>query len=60
VAKGYNLTPDYVLYKMSYANTILYGSVLLSGDEETKKSGEKLINADDPKNRDEIRKELYG
>jgi hypothetical protein len=44
---------------MSYANTILYGSVLLSSDEE-KKPAEKVINADDPKNRDEIKKELYG
>jgi len=59
VAKGYNLTPDYVLYKMSYANTILYGSVLLSSDE-VKEPAKKLINADDPANRDEIRKELFG
>lgn len=59
MAKGYNLTPDYVLYKMSYANTILYGSVLLSSDE-VKGPGKKVINADDPANKDEIRKELFG
>lgn len=59
MAKGYNLTPDYVLYNMSYANTILYGSVLLSSDE-VKEPAKKVINADDPANKDEIRKELFG
>jgi len=44
---------------MSYVNTILYGSVLLSSDE-VKEPAVKRINADDPRNRDEIRKELYG
>jgi len=44
---------------MSYANAILYGSVLLSSGEE-KEPTKKPIDADDPKNRDEIRKELYG
>ena len=45
---------------MSYANTIMYSAVIPSSDDETGKKKEKAINADDPKNRDEIRKELYG
>ena len=61
MAKGYTLTPDYVLYEMSYANTILYSSVLPSyDDQKTGETDNKTINADDPKNRDEVRKELYG
>lgn len=42
---------------MSYANTIMYSSVLPSYDDE--KEDQKTINADDPRNRDAIRKELY-
>lgn len=61
VAKAYNLTPDYVLYKMSYTNTILYSAVLPSYDSKEKEpKKEKVIDADDPKNRDLVRKELYG
>jgi len=42
---------------MSYANTILYSSVLPSYDDLKE---EETINADDPRNRSKIRKELYG
>lgn len=59
VAKGYNLTPGYVLRQMSYTNMIMYSSVLPSYDEATSEAKEKTINADDPKNRNAIRKELY-
>lgn len=47
---------------MSYANLILYGAVLPSYESETKnkkKADEEpqhIIKADDPKNRDEVRK----
>ncbi|MEL7586663.1 MAG: hypothetical protein AAGU19_08100 [Prolixibacteraceae bacterium] len=61
VAKGYNLTPDYVLYKMSYANVIMYSAVLPSYDDEKEsKEDEEVINADDPKNRDKVRQILFG
>ena len=57
IAKGYTLTFDYVLHEMSYANTILYSSVLPSYND-TKEPAK--INADDPINRNAVRKELYG
>lgn len=45
---------------MSYANVIMYSSVLPSydGKKKDKKGGEpqKLIKADDPANREEVRK----
>lgn len=46
---------------MSYANTIMYSSVLPSYDDikESEKENQKIINADDPKNRDAVRKALY-
>lgn len=62
MVKGYNLTIDYVLYEMSYANMIMYGSVLPSYND-TNKGTEKdneVINADDPKNRDKVRSIMFG
>jgi len=46
---------------MSYANTIMYSSVLPSYDDEKEADTDKqkVINADDPANRNAIRKELY-
>jgi len=63
IAKSYNLTPDYVLHEMSYANIALYSSVLPSFDDETDKTnkkGEPIIKADDPKNRDLVHSILFG
>jgi hypothetical protein len=59
--KAYNLPIDYVLYGMSYANVIMYSSVLpsYSGKKDKSKAGE-VINADDPKNRNAVRKLLFG
>lgn len=62
-AKAYNLTPEYVLYEMSYVNTLMYGSVLPSYDPDRKKDKKKgrngkpqeVIKADDPANRDKVR-----
>ena len=52
---------DYVLFDMSYANVIMYSAVLPSYDAKKKKDGknrepQKVIKADDPANRDEVRK----
>lgn len=46
---------------MSYANVIMYSAVLPSYDAKKKKDGknrepQKVIKADDPSNRDEVRK----
>jgi len=59
MAKGYTLTFDYVLYKMSYANLILYSSVLPGYDDDKKAEEEEIINADDPKNVKKVREALY-
>ena len=48
---------------MSYQNLIMYGSVLPSynsKDDKGDKKGKKVINADDPANKEQIRKILYG
>ena len=58
VAKSYpQFTIDYILYELSYANMILYCSVLPGQDDEKE---DEVINADDPKNRDEYKKILFG
>lgn len=43
---------------MSYANVIMYGSVLPSYNSKKEKK-EDSINADDPKNKDKIRTILF-
>ena len=45
---------------MSYANISLYSSVLPSYDDETDKKGEKVIKADDPRNKDLVKSILFG
>ena len=60
IAKEYNLSPDYVLYDMSYANLIMYNAVLPSYDTESKDKKEEVINADDPRNREAVRKIING
>lgn len=65
-AKAYNLTPDYVLYEMSYVNTLMYGSVLPTYDPDKHKKDKKgrpikpqdVIKVDDPKNRERVRQIL--
>jgi hypothetical protein len=51
------MTFDYILYDLSYANLVLYSSVLPSYDDE--KEDDEIINADDPRNKEKIRKLLY-
>ena len=59
-AKGYNLTFDYVLYNISYTNMIMYGAILPTYDKKKndgkKDEGQKVIKADDPRNKEEVRK----
>lgn len=59
VAKNYSLTFDYVLYKMSYANMILYSSVIPSYDDlkkgrkkedERKPKFDERLDANNPDN----------
>lgn len=49
------LTFDYILYELSYVNLVLYSSVLPNYDDQKS----DVINADDPKNAEKIRKLLY-
>jgi len=60
--KAFNLTPDYVLYEMSYVNVIMYGATLPVYDSKRKdrrgggsSSGQEVIKADDPANRARVR-----
>ena len=59
MAKAYALKPDYVLYEMSYVNVIMYSAVLPSyktkDEREGRKGKQKVVNADDPRNREQIR-----
>ena len=64
MAKAYNIDPERVLRDMSYANIMLYCAVLPSydfdKDDKDKKQREKAINADDPKNKSEVHKIMFG
>lgn len=63
MAKAYNLTFDYILYKMSFANVRMYNAVLPSlstkKDNKDSKDGNTIINGDDPKNRDAVNKAIF-
>lgn len=61
VVKAFNLTPDYVLYEMSYANMLLYSASLPTfkkpeDQNGTGKSDDRIINGDDPEMQAEINK----
>ena len=58
VSKAFSLPFDYVLYDMSYANVIMYSAVLPSYNSKKKDgaANQKVIKADDPRNREEVRK----
>ena len=60
--KAYNLTPDYVLERMSYINVIMYSAVLPSYDRDKNKKDapQEEIKADDPRNKDKVRQFLNG
>lgn len=64
-AKGYGLPFDYVLYEMSYVNCVMYSAVIPTYSSKKKGKGkagkkeeEEVLNADDPKNNERIRKFL--
>ena len=62
MAKEFYLSFEYVLYELSYANLILFSSVLPRMDDkdgDKGKSGEKMINGDDPNNADLVRKAMF-
>jgi len=44
---------------MSYANMILYSSVIPSHDDESE-GKEDVMNADDPRNKEKIKEILFG
>lgn len=45
---------------MSYANVMLYSATLPDYNKRTDKNGKPVINADDPKNKEVLRKILTG
>jgi hypothetical protein len=58
----FHLSMDYVLHEMSYANLIMYNAIIPSYnyDGDTDGEGKDVIRADDPKNRDIVKKILFG
>lgn len=60
VVKAFNLTIDYALYDLSYANLILYSASLPSykspKDKEAPTNNDEVINGDDPARQAEIDK----
>ena len=61
VIKGFNLSLDYVLYKLSYTNLIMLGAALPSydTDKDDKSDDDEVIDASDPANQARVR-ELLG
>ena len=55
----YYKQPINEVLKMSYQNLIMYNAVIPSFSGDSKGDG-RVINADDPKNRKLIEKELFG
>lgn len=56
MVKSYGFSINYVLHGMSYANMIMYFSVLPTySNLKSEEKGEKPINADDPANRDLVK-----
>lgn len=51
------MTVDYILYEMTYANIVLFQSVIPNSDDSEKKD---VIKADDPANREKVRQILFG
>lgn len=52
------MTIDYALNELSYANMIMYGSVMPSYNSD-KDGDNETINADDPTNKDKVRSILF-
>lgn len=61
MAKAYNLTFDYILYKMSFANVRLYNAVLpsFSAKKDGKKDTGIILNGDDPNNQDAVNNAIF-
>lgn len=63
MVKSYNLTFDYVLYKMSFANVRMYNAVIPTysptKDKKDTEEEAKVISGDDPTNRSEISKAMF-
>ena len=60
-----NFTLDYVLREMSYANLIMYSTVLPSYDFDGKRDKyetghNRVVNASDPSNNELVGKTLFG
>ena len=60
MVKAFNLSIEYVLYDMSYANMLLYSASLPSyrkpTDQNKKGNDDEIINGDDPTKQAEIDK----
>lgn len=59
VVKTFNVPFDHVLYEMSFSNVTLYSRTIPTGEEE-KEEKDDTIDADDPRNREKVKKILFG
>lgn len=51
------LTPDYILYEISYANVALYSSIIPSYDSKKKKDNPKFDASKDANNPDNFKED---
>lgn len=50
------MTFDYALHELSYVNMIMYSAIIPSPKRNGKDKQQEVIKADDPRNRDKVRK----
>lgn len=50
MCKNLKVTPDYILYNMTYENLLLYGYATPVYDPDDKEEFDESIDANDPKN----------
>lgn len=56
MVKGFGFPLEYVLYDLSYANLAMLGATLPNyGRRKETSSGEEIIDASDPRNKDRVR-----
>lgn len=58
--KSYGVTFDYVLYRLSYANLMLYNSVLPVYNSDKKSDSDKVYNCDNKEEAEKARRFLLG
>lgn len=58
MSRTYHITPEYILYELSYSNLILYNAVIPTYKSKTDgdgKQSQEVIKMDDPANKEKIK-----